>query len=110
MIIREDYRDAEDLGGVFSGWDEQKKKYNPESWRYEGSQRKDGSGNGDGKAGHADAAGGHGKDRGGESAQMTDYEADPTMQDPNCVFQIMRRHFARPSWSKNTQAFRRNFS
>ncbi len=30
MIIREDYRDTEDLGGVFSGWDEEKKKYNPE--------------------------------------------------------------------------------
>ena len=95
MIIREEYRDAEDLGGVFSGWDEQKKKYDPKSWSYEGSNGKDSSTDGKSKAGHSDAAGGHGKDRGGEAAQMTDYEEDPTMQDPNCVFQIMRRHFAR---------------
>ena len=43
MIIREDFRDVEDLGGVFSGWEEQKKKYDPESWSYEGSQKKGGS-------------------------------------------------------------------
>src|SRR5208283_467328 len=44
MIIREEYRDTEDLGGVFSGWDQEKKQYNPESWLYQGSREKD-SGN-----------------------------------------------------------------
>ena len=29
MIVSDDFRDTEDLGGVFSGWDEQKKKYDP---------------------------------------------------------------------------------
>src|SRR5689334_13789329 len=29
MILREDFRDTEDLDGVFSGWDEQAKKYDP---------------------------------------------------------------------------------
>ncbi len=76
MIIREEYRDTEDLGGVFSGWDKEKKQYNPESWFYEGSEKK-GEGSGQGKAGHSAAGGGHGKDRGGEAAQMDEYEADP---------------------------------
>ena len=92
MIIRENYRDTEDLGGVFSGWDEKKKKYSPESWIYQGAPDKDA---GSDRPGHGDAEGGHGKDRGGEAAQLDKYETDPTLQHPRCVFQILRRHFSR---------------
>ena len=92
MIIREDFRDAEDLGGIFSGWNEEKKQYNPESWFYQGSEKKTREGP---VAGHSPAGGGHGKDRGGEAAKMDEYETDPTLQHPRCVFQILRRHFAR---------------
>jgi formate dehydrogenase major subunit len=92
MILREDFRDTEDLHGLFSGWDEGKKKYDPESWLYEGSQKKDVGGE---QPGHSAAGGGHGKDRGGEAGQMNEYETDPTLQHPRCVFQVMRRHFAR---------------
>jgi formate dehydrogenase major subunit len=92
MIVGDEYRDTEDLGGVFSGWDEQKKKYSPESWFYKGSEKKD---SGKEAAGHHEAGGGHGKDRGGEAAQMTEYETDPTLEHPNCVFQVLRRHFSR---------------
>ena len=82
------------MGGVFSGWDEEKKKYNPESWFYKGSEKKD-AGPGKGSAGHSEAGGGHGKDRGGEAAQMDEYDADPTMEHPRCVLQILRKHFSR---------------
>ena len=34
--LREDFRDTEDLGGLFSGWDAETKQY-PESWAYEGA-------------------------------------------------------------------------
>ena len=91
-ILRDDYRDTEDLGGVFSGWDEQKKKYDPESWLYQGESKRDSAGD---PSGHSEAGGGHGKDRGGEAAQIQDYEADPTLQHPKCVFQVLRRHFLR---------------
>jgi formate dehydrogenase major subunit len=91
-IIGDEYRDTEDLGGVFSGWDEEKKKYDPESWLYRGSESKE---TGDNKAGHSDAAGGHGKDRGGEAGKTVEHEDDPTLQHPRCVFQILKRHFAR---------------
>ena len=40
-------------------------------------------------------AGGHGKDRGGEAQDAAKFEADPTLQDPRCVFQVLKRHFAR---------------
>ena len=92
MILREDFRDTDDLGGVFSGWNEEKKQYDPKSWLYEGSEEKD---SGSQKPGHHPAGGGHGKDRGGEAAKITEYEADPTMQHPRCVLQILRKHFSR---------------
>ena len=92
VIIREDFRDTEDLGGIFSGWNQQEKKYSPDSWRYEGSAKKE---SGDGQTGHSKAGGGHGKDRGGEAGHTSEYEADPTLQHPRCVFQILRKHFAR---------------
>ncbi len=92
FIINDDYRDTEDLGGVFSGWDDAKKKYDPKTWLYKGEEAKDEKG---ATPGHSDAGGGHGKDRGGEAGKASEHETDPTMQHPNCVFQILRRHFAR---------------
>ena len=36
-LLRDDFRDTEDLDGLFSGWDAEKKKYDPESWAYRGA-------------------------------------------------------------------------
>ena len=38
-ILRDDFKDTEDLGGLFSGWDG--KKYDVESWLYAGAEKKD---------------------------------------------------------------------
>ena len=57
-ILREDFKDTEDLDGLFSGWDEEKKKYNPETWLYRSAPRKKMS---DSVPGHSDVGGGHGK-------------------------------------------------
>src|SRR5258708_18835824 len=35
VILRDDLRDTEDLDGLFSGWDAEKRRYNPETWAYE---------------------------------------------------------------------------
>jgi formate dehydrogenase major subunit len=91
-LLRDDFRDTEDLDGLFSGWDEQKKQYDPESWLYRGTPSKGGDG---AKPGHAPASGGHAKDRGGESEDAALFQSDLTLQDPRCVFQILKRHFAR---------------
>jgi formate dehydrogenase major subunit len=94
VILREDFRDTEDLGGLFSGWDPKKKQYDPESWLYEGAAP---SQDGDGEApGHQQEGGGHGKDRGGEASKdLNRYRQDLTLQDPRCVFQVLKRHFSR---------------
>src|SRR5690348_14067432 len=60
VILKEEFRDTEDLDGYFSGWDAEAKKYSPDTWLYEGEQPKE---NGGSHAGHAGAGGGHGKDR-----------------------------------------------
>ena len=89
-ILREDFRDTEDLGGVFSGWDDEKREYSPESWLYEGTRPKASS------PGHAPESGGHGKDRGGEAQDDPGSSPrDDTLEHPRCVFQVLRRHFAR---------------
>jgi formate dehydrogenase major subunit len=90
-ILREDFRDTEDLDGFFSGWDTEKEKYDPESWLYQGSPSKQtGS-----KPGHSEAGGGHGKDRGGEAEDTAKFQTDPTLQHPRCIFQVLKRHYSR---------------
>ena len=90
-ILREDFRDTEDLDGFFSGWDAEKSKYDPETWLYRGAPGQQTAE----KAGHSEAGGGHGKDRGGEAGDVGQFESDPTLQHPRCVFQVLKRHFAR---------------
>ncbi len=92
-ILREDFRDTEDLDGLFSGWDAEKKQYDPETWLYQGAPFK--KSGGDGAPGHAKAGGGHGKDRGGEAQDAAKMESDPSLQHPRCVFQVLKRHFSR---------------
>jgi formate dehydrogenase major subunit len=91
-ILREDFRDTEDLDGLFSGWNDEKKKYDPESWLYQGAPTEKEAGN---VPGHSEAGGGHGKDRGGEAQDAAKYESDPSLQHPRCVFQVLKRHFSR---------------
>src|SRR5690349_19868307 len=82
VILGEDFADTEDLGGVFSGWDDQTRSYDPESWRYEGMQMKSAAGGREQLKGHAV---GHG----GASAHLPHGEPpaeDETLQHPRCVF------------------------
>ncbi len=87
-IIREDYTDTEDLGGVFSGFDPETRRYLPGSWQYEGTTVNAASGARD--QFHRAEPGGEGDRAGGASPQR-----DETLQHPRCVFQILRRHYAR---------------
>jgi formate dehydrogenase major subunit len=92
-IIREGFQDTEDLGGLFSGWDAEKKKYSPETWLYEGVADKETGGE---KAGHSSAGGGHGKDRGGEAGKLgKGKDTDDSLTHPRCVYQLLRKHFRR---------------
>jgi formate dehydrogenase major subunit len=103
-IIREEFKDTEELDGVFSGLrvnEKLEKEYDPSSWLYEGTEIK---GADQSATHHPDSGGhgmrggpggGHGHDRGGEVEKSSEHHSDPTLQHPRCVFQILKRHFAR---------------
>jgi formate dehydrogenase major subunit len=100
-LVSEDFRDTEDLDGVFSGLDRDKRNYDDASWQYAGMQVQSAAGERDtkyeqatgtdnSKSGHGEATGSGGSDLGeGEP------ERDETLQHPRCVFQVLKRHFGR---------------
>jgi formate dehydrogenase major subunit len=91
-IIDEGYRDTEDLDGLFSGWDEDEGAYDTTSWQYDGMQSFAAAGKREQGAmvGHQ-AHGAHG----GELEKGEPPRVDHSLQDPRCVFQILKRHFRR---------------
>ena len=94
VIVDERYLDTEDLDGLFSGWKPDEHEYDVSSWKYEGMPVH-GSG-GDSEQGF-DTSGeqsGHGGHGGGLRHGEPPSE-DPTLQDPRCVFQILKRHYRR---------------
>ena len=93
VIISEDFKDTEDLEGIFSGWNGEKKSYDPESWLYEGVSSGS-TGPGD-ESGPGHAEGGHAQQGANVSPDLNRYRTDSTLQDPRCVFQLLRKHFAR---------------
>lgn len=75
-IVGEDYVDAEDMDGLFSGYDPTTGTYDPSSWAYDLGQ--------DGSA-----------EDGGSPRPRREALRDETLQDPRCVFQILKRHYSR---------------
>jgi formate dehydrogenase major subunit len=63
-LIHPDYKGPDELDGLFSGYNSEKRSYDRSNWTYQTSA--------DGKT-----------------------LRDETLQDPRCVFQIMKRHYAR---------------
>lgn len=90
-LVRDDFQDTEDLDGLFSGWDSVQKQYDPKTWAY---KRTDG-GNGEIEERHS-GHGGQEKEAGRASApDARSTQHDPTLQHPRCVYQVLKRHFAR---------------
>ena len=88
VLLRDDFRDTDELGGVFSGWDEERKAYDTHTWAYKGAPVQE-------QKADPGTAGGHAKDRGGEKSKTSVYEQDLSLQNPRCVYQVLRRHFSR---------------
>jgi formate dehydrogenase major subunit len=96
FLISEGYRDTEDLDGLFSGYDQATAAYHPETWHYEGVSTRPSPGTRHpGEAKETSAAYQYGS--GGPVLDgVTDgVAADPTLQHPRCVYQILKRHFGR---------------
>jgi formate dehydrogenase major subunit len=89
-IIHDDFRDTEDLGGLFSGWDPDTQQYDHDSWQYAGHTSPEHA-----RGSSSAAAGEAGGGGGAQPIAGRAPEQDPTLQDPRCVFQIVRRHFQR---------------
>ncbi len=101
-IVDEQFQDTEELAGLFSGLRDDHPHYESDGWTYQGviasaaigqrEHRFDGeSGNGRtvAEAAHPEMHGNLGPSLRGEP------RADQTLQDPRCVFQILRRHYSR---------------
>jgi len=88
-IISEDFRDTEDLDGLFSGWDPERGAYDEKSWRYEGVDLA-GPSHLTGTVSRSESTGGMGG-RTNHARPAT----DTTLQHPRTVFQLLKRHFQR---------------
>jgi formate dehydrogenase major subunit len=111
VILREDFQDTEDLDGLFSGYQPDSRTYSTDSWQYEGlqvgpaggqreyrdpdSNDDDGDGGGGGKSKHERPGSGHQFGSGGAALDEGEPQRDDTLQDPRCVFQVLKRHFSR---------------
>ena len=93
VILRKDFKDTEELDGFFSGWNADKNGYTFESWQYEGMDMHGAAGAREDDSLLAKVPGFKAKSRrlkNGEPPNM-----DKTLEDPRCVYQVLKRHYAR---------------
>ena len=101
-LVSDDFQDVDDLDGVFSGYDPETGVYDPTSWAYQGAAEHAAAGpdrdphdeeGGEAQHGHrsGDVLGGAGATHEGAS----EVRRDETLQDPRCVFQVLKRHYVR---------------
>src|SRR5689334_1609157 len=93
VIIKDEFRDTEDLDGFFSGYREDDGYYDITSWGYAGTDEEAAAGKREqaSDVSGEQAHGAHGieLDR-GDPPRM-----DRDLEDPRCVFQILKRHYSR---------------
>ena len=87
-LVSEDFRDTEDLAGVFSGYDPETGLYDRTSWAYEGGEV-------EAAAGVREHSTQSFEESTGAGMLTSAVKRDETLQDPRCVFQVLRRHFSR---------------
>jgi formate dehydrogenase major subunit len=95
-IVNEDFVDTEQLDGLFSGYNPETGAYDTTSWEYEGMEQAPAAGRRLFRAGREKSEpGGHELGGRGASLAHSVVRRDETLQDPFCVFQILKRHYAR---------------
>ena len=102
MILKEDFKDTEDLDGVFSGLDAEHRTYNLHTWQYEGLEVQAASGERDKQyeerasaASVQEASRGEAHGSGGAAIAPGVPDRDDSMTHPRCVLQVLKRHFSR---------------
>ena len=94
MILREDFADTEDLDGLFSGYDPETGRYDVRSWQYADADVEAAAGQRDEQDTVPEHERGQMAGSGGAPFSGTPTR-DDTLQHPRCVFQQLRRHYAR---------------
>ena len=94
FLVREGYEDPEDLDGLFSGYDPDTASYDQDTWQYESGKAQNDDGDGDSSE-EKEQASAQSVGSGGPPLDPRRIEQDPTLEHPRCVFQILKRHFAR---------------
>ncbi len=79
-LVRDDFRDTEDLDGLFSGWksgeddpaEKEARTYDVSSWNFQ-----------------------YDEEMGADGTTIKTVRRDPTLKDPQCVLNVIKRHYAR---------------
>jgi formate dehydrogenase major subunit len=87
VILTGDFADTEDLDGVFSGLDAAAHRYDPATWSYQGAMLRAAAGS---RGVPYDLTG-----RGDRAAATGTPQVAESLEHPRCVFQVLKRHFAR---------------
>ena len=103
VILSDDFQDTEDLDGVFSGLDRENRSYDNGTWQYRGAEVQAASGRRDqeyeertrGGSAVSEAGRGEAHGAGGAALPGGEPERDETLTHPRCVFQVLKRHYAR---------------
>jgi formate dehydrogenase major subunit len=93
-ILREDFRDTEDLEGLFSGYDPEGRHYDNSTWAYEQAEHEEAAAARHGGQAHRKASRAESYGSGGATVSGKP-QTDPTLQHPRCVYQVLKRHFSR---------------
>ncbi len=93
-IIGDDFVDTEDLDGLFSGYDPETASYDGESWQYAGHRQEAGP-QGQDEDDASESNSGHELGGRGATLEHSRVERDETLQHPMCVYQVLKRHYAR---------------
>jgi formate dehydrogenase major subunit len=85
FVVQSDFKLPADTDGVFSGFDAEKHSYNRASWNYSGGK----------PAQTASAAAGQSAATPPLPSLPEKVDYDLTLQNPNCVFQLLKKHYSR---------------
>jgi formate dehydrogenase major subunit len=86
-VISPDFKDASELDGLFSGWEPDQRAYDVTSWQYQGETVPSAL------AEHYTKTTEPFSEKVGR-LESGPPPSDPSLQDPNCVYQILKRHYA----------------
>jgi len=86
LVINDDFQDTEDLDGLFGGWKPEDAEYDFDAWMYKDPTDTPPAGKRGGHTGQAEAE---------RAAMSRGGVFDRTLQNPKCVFQILKRHYQR---------------